>query len=763
MASRNEHTKKRRSSGKLRRTLGTIGLIILVTAALLACMAALYVKMVILPDAKLDLGDISPNLTTVVYYTDANGQDIELQKLHGTENRIWVGYDNIPTNLVDAAVAIEDKRFYKHDGVDWVRTAYGLISMFTGQDIQGGSTLTQQLIKNLTTENQVTVKRKIKEIFSALDFEKEHEKEEILEWYLNYIFLGEGCNGVYTASYAYFGKNVADLSLAECASLIGITNNPSLYNPYRNAEANKHRQTLILNAMLEQKKITKEEHTAALAETLQFVRGEDELREQTVYSWYVDAVIDQVIKDLREANNYSEQAAASRVYSGGLQIYTPYNPTVQAAVDAVYSDRANLNLTSASGQQAQSAITVVDNATGKVIALSGGIGKKDGSRWLNRASGTVRPPGSSIKPLTVYAPAFELGLLKPTDVERDSPDEKGWPVNAYGNYRGNMTIVEALEISCNTIAVKTLLNVVTPRVSFDFMRDRFHITLTENETIAGKEFTDIAPGPLALGGLTKGVSTYDMAAAYSVFARGGTYYEPSVYTKVLDSKGDIVLEKNGTGEVVLKPKTSHYINQLLERVILAGSGTGRYANFSGMQIAGKTGTTSQKKDIWFVGYTPYYTAAVWTGYDQQEAINYRGAPPSSLLWKQVMQAAHKGLPYKEFAVPTDGELVSVTYCRSTGLKAGSACGSTGKISLYAEDVPGSCTHRVSTPSTPKFDVNNPATWPSGDANFKPEDPSTWPTAPSTDGDATSPEGDTTVPPTTPTTPITPPAAGTTTP
>jgi len=711
------------------RVLGTVALIGLVTCAMLACMAALYIKLVIIPDSQLKLTDFSLNLTTTVYYNDPeSGQPVEMQpKLHGTENRIWIPYKEIPQNLIDAAVSIEDKRFIKHNGVDWIRTAKGILSMFTGQDIQGGSTITQQLIKNLTTENQVTVKRKVKEIFRALEFEKNYSKEEILEWYLNCIFLGEGCNGVYTASYAYFGKHVSELSLAECASLIGITNNPSLYNPYRNEEANKKRQENILWAMYDQKKISKEEYDAAMAEKLQFVRGKDEVREQVVYNWYVDTVIDEVILDLRNTYNLSEQAAAAMVYSGGLQIYTNMNPTVQAAVEEVYTNRNNLNYTSSTGQPMQSAITVVDNQSGNVIAIAGGVGEKKGSRVLNRASGSKRPPGSAIKPIAVYAPAMELGFITPLTVEQDSPYENSWPVNSYGSYRGNMTMLEALRVSCNTIAVKVLANYVTPQVSFQFMRDRFHIELVESRTVGDKVFSDIALAPLALGGLTDGISTWDMAAAYSVFPREGIYYEPSTYSKVLDNEGNVLLERKATGQVALKPKTAYYINEMLANVVQSGTGTA--ANFKGMDIAGKTGTTSSKKDLWFVGYTPYYTAAVWTGYDQQEAMRNIGANPSAVLWRKVMQKAHTGLAYEKFAAPPSGDMVAVSYCKSSGKLATPYCPSTGVFSLSKEDVPkGTCSVHTKPHTPPSFDINNPETWPNNDPNFKPEDPSTWPGA-----------------------------------
>ncbi|MBP1758603.1 MAG: Multimodular transpeptidase-transglycosylase [Firmicutes bacterium] len=699
MTNQTNQTKRgesKRDKGPLLRFLGTLFLIAVVTGAMLACMAAMYIKVVIMPDVGLNLSSFSPDLTSTIYYTDkASGEQVPLQSLHGRENRQWVEYENIPQDLVDAAIAIEDKRFYKHNGVDWIGTANGIRSMFTGNNIRGGSTITQQLIKNLTQEDQVTVKRKIKEIFRALEFEDNYDKEEILEWYLNYIYLGEGCNGVYTASYIYFGKNVSELTLAECASLIGITNNPSLYNPYQNQEGNRNRQLTILAAMRDQDKITKAEYDAAVAQEMVFARGEDSNREWEAYSYYVDAVINQVIKDLMELG-YSQDMAANMVYAGGLQIASCYEPSVQAAVDAVYQERANLNYTSSKGTALQSAITIINNETGTVAALAGGVGEKEGSRVLNRATDSKRPPGSSIKPLAVYGPALEMGLITPGSTEVDSPynTEQSWPVNSYGAYRGPMTITEALRVSANTVAVKVLAKLVTPQVSYEFMRDRFHIQLVESRTVGNKVFSDIDLAPLALGGLTDGVTTYDMAAAFSAFPRGGVYYEPTLYTKVTDSKGEVLLEKKRTGEVILKEKTTYYMTSMLQTVV--NSGTGTAAKFQGQAIAGKTGTTSSRKDLWFVGYTPYYTAAVWTGFDVQEAMRNVSGNPSTVLFRKVMEKVHQGLPKKDFEKPAGQEMIWVSLCAESGLRANEFCGEyANNVYLFREDVPAeTCTIHV---------------------------------------------------------------------
>ncbi|MEG2097580.1 MAG: transglycosylase domain-containing protein, partial [Pseudoflavonifractor sp.] len=686
--------KKRRSRGMdilatIGKVLGTTVLIGITTGAILACFAAVYIQKVIVPQADLNLVDFSMDLSTTMYYADKETGNLqELRTIYGSENRVWVSYQDLPKNLIDATISIEDHRFPKHHGVDWIRTVKGVITMFTGGDIQGGSTITQQLIKNLTTEDEVTVQRKILEIFRALEFEKKYSKDQIMEWYLNYIYLGEHCNGVSTASYVYFGKDVSQLSLAECASLISITNNPSIFNPYlsgkdENGEIdpnwgkknNTDRALKVIGRMLELDKIDRAEYDEAKAQLqagLDFVRGEGEKREETIYTWYEDKVISDVIADL-EAQDISEKVATNMVYYGGLQIETCLDPAVQAIVDEVYENMENLPYTSGSGQQLQSSIVIVD-PQGNVVALSGGMGEKSASRIFSRAT-TKRAPGSAFKPLSVYAPAIEMGLITPASVYDDSPYQilagKPYPANSYLYYKGRMTVQDAVQISSNCVAIKALAD-LTPRASFDFLNDKLGFQLVEARQVGEQVKTDIALAPLSMGGLTDGVSAMEMAGAYSVFPRGGSYLKPRTYTRVLDAEGHVLLD-NTTSRVpvpAVKDTTAYYINSMLKSVVNAKPGTGTEAQFSGMTIAGKTGSTNQNKDRWFVGYTPYYTAAVWTGYDQQERIKANGNP-SAQLWNKVMSKVHEGLEKKDFAQP-DG-LAGVAVCRDSGMLASESC------------------------------------------------------------------------------------------
>lgn len=686
--------------------LGTFLLICVTTCAILACYGAVYVQNVIMPEVKessINMVTSETDLSSAIYYYDqSSGSYVTAQTLYASENRVWVSLEDIPQNLIDATVSIEDKRFWSHNGVDWRRTAAAVKYMFTGQSIQGGSTITQQLIKNLTGNNETTVRRKVLEIFEALEFERNHTKEETIEWYLNAIYLGHGCYGVSTASEKYFDKSVSELSLAECASLISITNNPSKYDPYSRPENNLERRNLILDQMCEQGYISESERDSAKAEELNCVYGsstnstENTGSDSEYYSWYTDAVIEQVIDDLEEQYGYDETTATNLIYSGGLQIYSCLNPEVQKQVDEVYTDASNFSLyASRNGQELRSGITVVDNATGAVVALAGGTGQKVGNRIWNCATDTLRPPGSSIKPLSVYAPAIEQGPLLPSSAEDDTPfmensDGTLWPVNSEGYYSGLTDIDTAVTDSLNTVAVK-VLDSLGLQNSYDFLTEKFGLStlVTDYETSTGVVKSDLNYAPLALGGLTRGVSTLEMASAYATFPRDGVYTKPYLYTVVTDSDGKVILS-NGDYDVtveddnsvtisgqasstaILSERTTFYMNNMLQNVVTSGTGT--RAQLVGMTAAGKTGTTTDDYDRWFVGYTPYYTAAVWTGYDSQETIN-ASVNPACVLWQKVMTGISQGA--EDIGFQSTLQTTQCTYCTSSGLLATAACRAAG--------------------------------------------------------------------------------------
>ena len=688
----------RRVLAKVGKVVGTIFLTAFLAFLVFACLFAVYVKNDLSQQAEWAADSFSLDQTSVIYCENPETGKYEvLQTLYGGSNSTWVQYDDIPKNLIHACIAIEDKRFMDHQGVDWVTTMRACFKMFLGKSEAGGSTITQQLIKNLTGEKEVTVRRKLVEIYRALEFEKTHTKEEILEWYLNIIALGENCSGVQSASRVYFGKDVKDLDLAECASLIGITNNPSLYDPYINAENNKERQEIILSQMLKQGYINQEQHDEAVNEQLVFYNAsrENTATQDDYYTYFEDQVIRDVVSDLCDKTGYDYDIVYKMVMTGGYQIYSTLNPDVQAAVDEVYENLSNVPAT-ASSQQLQSGIVIVDNNTGDIVALAGGVGKKQGSLVWNCATQSLLSPGSIIKPVAVYAPAMELGLVTPATVMDDTPysftDSATWPKNLDSTYRGLVSVEEAVAESLNTIPVK-LVAQMTPEYSYSFAKEKMGLsTLVSSYTSnTGEELSDVTLWAMALGSLTKGVTVRSMTAAYAAFANEGVWREARTYTVVKDANGQVILDNTQDSHVAMKDMTAWYVTDMLIKTVQSGTGTA--AQLENMTVAGKTGTTSRDFDRWFAGYTPYYSGVVWCGYNDPEEIvlTESDTNPSIVMWQKVMSIVHENLKNKAFKQPSN--LVEVTVCRDSGLLPSEACaldprGSRmHKVTLSAYDVP----------------------------------------------------------------------------
>ena len=667
-------TAKRRRKNKLSIRLFsglgvTLGIVIIAVIGLVVGSLIGYVE-----DAELiDVENMRLNLTSLVYVEDPEtGEMIEYEQLFDTENRIWVSSKEIPDHLKNAFVAIEDERFYSHSGVDIKRFMGAAIQYITkkGNSSYGGSTITQQLVKNLT-QDEYSVKRKIKEIYRAFNMERQLSKEEILEYYLNTIYLSQKCNGVASASLTYFGKEVSELSLAECASIAGITQYPTKYDPLQNPENNKQRQLVILKKMYELGFITEKEYNEAKEEKLKFVKKNISNNSQ-YHSYFTDAVIDQVIEDLIKEYKYTKEYAVKILYNGGLQIYLSMDPEMQKHMDAVYNDPAAFQKASGTTQP-QSSMVIMDPYTGLVKALAGGRGEKEGNRTLNRATQTLRQPGSTIKPLTVYAPAVEYGLVNPDTIVNDAPVQFGdWaPRNDDRAFSGRITVAAALRGSRNVPAVK-ICNYVTPQASFNFMKNNLRVgSLVEKRTKNGKVMSDIGLAPIALGGLTDGVSVLDMCAAYCAFPNGGKYIKPSLYTKVLDSEGNVLLQHKVREEVAMSETTAETMISMLTGAVEGGTGTA--ARLSGMRVAGKTGTTSSNHDRWFVGFTPYYVGAVWFGYDTPAALRGFSPNPAAVAWKKVMQPIHKGLKNKPFLADEEKGKYNIMICEDSGMRATPAC------------------------------------------------------------------------------------------
>ncbi|MCQ2558267.1 MAG: PBP1A family penicillin-binding protein [Oscillospiraceae bacterium] len=630
------------------KVLCSLLLIFVLTGLLFTVVFAYYVKTSLTPTLDLSLNDYRLSESSTVWYEDSSGEWRRLANLSGKEDRVWVDYDDVPEYMEQALVAIEDKRFYDHKGVDWYRTSGAFVKMFaTMQNSFGGSTITQQLIKNLTGNDDVTVQRKLAEIFSALELEKKYSKQEIIEWYLNAVYFGEGCWGVQTAAETYFGKDVKDLSLAECAAIVGITNKPTAYNPFYDQSANKDRQETILREMYEQGYIDYRTYTDAVNEELVFTRSANDVAVQEINSYYVETVVEDVIRDLISTKNISRETAAHLVYSGGYQIYSCIKPDIQAAVDAVYTNLSAIPATTRSTQQLQSAIVVMNPYNGKIIALSGGVGEKNANLLLNRATQTKRPTGSSIKPLASYGPAIELGLITPNTLVDDSPDIRlagtSWyPYNASGYNSGVVDINTALCQSINTVAAQ-IIDKLGPETSYNWLGNRLGFTSLVPD--------DCAYAPLALGQFTYGITVREMAQAYCSLVNDGIFTYGRTYTKVTDSKGNVVIDNTPQTIQAFSPNTAYNLTYMMKNAVAYG--TGYEASLSSTPVAGKTGSTTDYCDRWFIGCTRYYVAAVWTGYDTPERI-YCNGNPAAQLWKKVMQPVHEGLEWQDFSWPSIG-------------------------------------------------------------------------------------------------------------
>ena len=594
----------------------------------------------------------SQSQTSIMYAYNSNNKPVEQIRLHGEENRIWINYDQMPENLLWAFVCLEDKRFYEHDGVDWIRTIGVLVN--PAYEGQGGSTITQQLIKNLTDQKEVTYIRKFNEIIRALNFEKYYSKKDILEAYLNTVYLGAGCYGVKTAAETYFGKSVKNLSLAECALLAGITQAPYSYNPYVNLEKATERKELCLWYMQDQGKITEEEYQAALKEKIKLVSASNKNNSSTetkkqVLSWYEEYVIDQVIADLQSKYGYEYNEAWRMVYYGGLSIYSAVDLDIQNQLEDIYENRSGFPYSrkDSNGKLPESSMTIMDYS-GRIVALVGGTGEKTDNRAYNRATDkrAKRQPGSSIKPLAVYSPAIDLGLITATSpILEKAPmviDGKPWPRNFNGDYGsgGYITVKEALVRSLNTVPTRILKEMLSLKNSFEYCNERFHLNLSDN---------DMTYSSLAVGGSYTGVTTLEMASAFAVFGNGGKYYKPYSYYKVLDRNGEVRLDSSeNEPEQAIKPETAKSMLSMLTSAVTQSNGTAYGSKISGFQTFAKTGTTSDNCDKWYCGGTPYYVTAVWYGYDYRANLYTGGSNPSKTIFKYVFSKIHKGLPAKTF-------------------------------------------------------------------------------------------------------------------
>lgn len=672
----------------LSRILITLVLIGVLCGCFCGIAFAMYVHIYINPSAQETAAEISKglglNLNSFIYAKESDSDEYTLyETIKGKENREWVDSDKIPDTLKNAVVAIEDERFYKHHGVDWVRTIGAVKGWLLGGTQYGGSTITQQLIKNITADNDYSVKRKVNEIFRAFALEKEiDDKDRILVMYLNTIYLGYNSYGVQTAAMQYFDKDVSQLDLAESAVLAGLTNNPSIYDVYNHPEKVKERQETILAQMLDQKMISQEEYEAAVAEELNYRPYEEYQQEiKSTYSYFTDEVIKDVINDLMTEKGYSRLVAENMVYSGGLNIYATIDTKVQNALDEVWANADNFPNTEKYGEIPQSAMVITDKQ-GNIVGIAGGRGEKTSSRGFSYASDARRQPGSSIKPLATYGPAMDAGIATPDTTVYDraliqDADGNPWPMND-GKYPTGraMTVKEGMTRSLNTISAQ-LLKQLTPQKSYEFMTQQLGFKLVDSRTNEdGTVQSDIDLAPLALGALTDGVTVREMAGGFSTFINDGVYGGTRTYTKVTDSEGNTIMENTpNTDKGFTNVRTAYYMLDCLQNVTAHGTAYG--IQLDGVETGGKTGTTTSNTDIWFCGITPKYSGAVWVGYEHNYRLDGLYGRNAANIWLAVMQKVHAGDSGLVFdSHPQDFE--EVTYCMDTGLLASGACRAAGR-------------------------------------------------------------------------------------
>lgn len=673
MAKRMQKREKKKKNKKLRRKIRLIVfsallvLIIILTGISIGMYGAVSNEI-----SGMQIQNLAKNTSSSVYYEDAKGQTQEYEKIQSGTNRIWVDSTKISRNMKDAIVSIEDERFYQHNGIDLKRT-FGATAKFVlskfgfGSSDYGGSTITQQVIKNITNEKDKSPTRKIKEMMRAIALEHQLSKDDILTMYLNIVYFSQNSYGIEAASHVYFGKSASELNLPEAALIAGITQYPSEFDPYVHPDKSIEKRNLVLSKMLELGKITQDQYNSAVGTKL-VLNNSYKNEQQQITSYFTDQVINDVINDLMNQKGYSSDFATQQVYNGGLKIYATVDKNIQGIAEDVFSNMANFPTT---GKGGQSAMIIMDPYTGKIKAIIGGLGEKTDVRGWNRATQSRRQPGSSIKPLSVYSPALDLGKITEATIVKDEKITIGndnWkPKNSYNDFLGDMNVKEAVARSANIPAVK-VLDMVGLSSSYSYLQNKFHIsTLDEGD----KNYSS-----LSLGGLTNGISIEEMCAAYSCFVNSGKYTAPYTYTQVVDSTGKVVLQNNSNSVQAISAATAYITSDMLYDVVNTSVGTGKAAKLTDMPTYGKTGTTDDDFDKWFVGFTPYYVAAVWYGFDTPASISAAGVSgnPSVTAWKLVMSKVHASLSAKTLTKPSN--VVEEDICTYTGKIASDSCPST---------------------------------------------------------------------------------------
>lgn len=669
------------------RTLFTVLMVMVCAGVIIGISLTAYLIGIASEPTGIDLKAKSVNQTSFIYVKNSKGNYKKYQSLYDSENRVWVDFKKIPDNMKDAVIAIEDKRFEEHNGVDFTRTFGAMLNLASGKSSYGGSTLTQQLIKNISDDNEVSLNRKIREIVRALKLETEYTKDEILEAYLNVVNFGNNCQGVQAAANLYFGKNIDKCSLAQCAAIASITQNPSKYNPLVYPEENQKRREVVLYEMLDQKKITEEEYNKAIQESdkLKFIGFKKSNKSTTVNSnkiqnWFMDELQNDLTKDLAVYYNISEKAASDKVFTEGLKIYATVDTKMQS-----YLEKAAKNINGDEGLQC--AATLID-LNGAVIATTGSSQEKTQNLVFDRATDSVLQPGSSIKPVVVYPYAIERHKLCYSSVVKDEPLEKykvgadgnfiSGPNNWYAGYKGNMLLPDAIEWSANATAAQ-VMNTITPEAAYNQV-----LTLQGFEHLAESDKHNA--GGLSIGGLTGGVTVREMAASFTYMGNGGKYYKPYTYLYVTDSEDNIIIDnRDAVPKEAYSAETAYIMNRLLHYNITYSSHTNAgNARIDGWDIIGKTGTTDEDKDSWFCGTSPYASMAVWTGFDNPQTISVGGQMVATTLFRDVMGHYLESKKQKNYTMP--GSIIKANYNPSNGAVYSTDGASDGQyLGYYTED------------------------------------------------------------------------------
>ncbi len=673
----------------LMRILVSLAIICAVTGTLILVSLNFYRISLLEDGTGMNINASKLALTSFVYVNDENGVPQEYQRIYNSENRIWVDFQDIPIHMKNAIISIEDKRFYDHSGVDWIRTSGAVFNLMKGTPNYGGSTLTQQLIKNITEDNQVSLTRKLREIFRAMQLEEQYSKDEILESYLNVVNFGGGSRGVQAAANIYFDKNIQDCSLVQCAAIAAITQNPTAYNPYFYPENNKSRRKLVLDEMLDQEKITQQEYNEAIeeSETLSFSeindKSSDKINPTEVRNWYVEAMLKDVVNDLSVKYSIGKSAAEDILYTQGIKIYAAMDTKAQNIAEQALKEPSIMP----KDQNIELGYMMMDY-NGRVLATIGSRNEKKGNLLYDRANFAKRQPGSTIKPLAAYVPTIDLGIYNYSSLLPDEPlhiDSRGdgvtrdWPVNWYGGYRGKVTLQWTIEKSANA-PVAQVIKLLTPMKSYEFLTKKLEINSLDSSDA-------VSLSALATGGTHYGVTVREMTAAYQILGNGGKFNKPYTYFYVTDRDDKIILDNRDKAPTqAISSASASILNKLLRNVIIGPEGTGKSANIGNWNIIGKTGTTTDDFDSWFVGMSPYAVSGIWTGYDNPKRIQETGA--AIRIWRHIMTKYLESKKHIDYNY--DKDVFEAKYCKATGELATTNCPVTATGYYSNANVPKHC-------------------------------------------------------------------------